>query len=77
MVNSQDWGLVFVDTLEARNRKLINGVSVNEFVSEENYAWVRNLRDIEPADLIPKDICSLQRLFFNSEAGKTFLDECE
>lgn len=33
-------------------------------IANEYYAWVRKLHDVEDRDSIPKDICTLRRLFY-------------
>ena len=35
--------------------------------ANEFYAWVRKLHDVEDKDSIPKDICTLRRLFYERE----------
>lgn len=36
--------------------------------ANEYYAWVRKLHDVEDKDSIPKDICTLRRLFYKDRA---------
>ena len=36
------------------------------------YGWIKGLREIHPAEDIPKDICSLRNLFYQSEEGRRF-----
>lgn len=38
-------------------------------LSNEYYSWVRKLHDIEDKESIPKDICTLRRLFYKNKAG--------
>lgn len=33
-------------------------------LANEFYAWVRKLHDVEDLDSVPKDICTLRRLFY-------------
>lgn len=37
--------------------------------ANEFYAWVRKLHDVEDKDSIPKDICTLRRLFYKDKAS--------
>lgn len=37
-------------------------------IANEYYAWVRKLHDVEDKDSIPKDICTLRRLFYKDRA---------
>lgn len=39
--------------------------------ANEYYAWVRKLHDEEDKDSIPKDICTLRRLFYKDKEGQT------
>lgn len=39
-------------------------------VANEYYAWVRKLHDVDDIDSIPKDICTLRRLFFKDKLGE-------
>lgn len=39
------------------------------------YAWARTLHDTECAECVPHDICTLRRLFFETETGKLFAAE--
>lgn len=41
-------------------------------LANQFYGWVRTLHEAEDLDLVPRDICTLRRLFFKSEAGKKF-----
>lgn len=36
-------------------------------IANEYYAWVRKLHDIDDLDSVPKDICTLRRLFFKEK----------
>lgn len=38
-------------------------------IANEFYAWVRKLHDVEDKDSIPKDICTLRRLFYKDKAS--------
>lgn len=38
--------------------------------ANEYYAWVKKLHDVEDKDSIPKDICTLRRLFYKDRASK-------
>ena len=47
-------------------------------IANQYYGWVKTLHNIEienPEVIIPKDICSLRRMFFETEEGKLFKDE--
>lgn len=39
-------------------------------IANEYYAWVRKLHDVDNIDSIPKDICTLRRLFFKDKLGE-------
>lgn len=39
-------------------------------IANEYYAWVRKLHDVDDIDSIPKDICTLRRLFFKEKLGE-------
>ena len=38
-------------------------------LSNEYYSWVRKLHDVEDKESLPKDICTLRRLFYKDKAG--------
>lgn len=38
--------------------------------ANEYYAWVKKLHDVEDKDSIPKDICTLRRLFYKDRTSK-------
>lgn len=38
-------------------------------LANEFYAWVKDLHNYEDKDSIPKDICTLRRMFYQSKAG--------
>ena len=38
-------------------------------IANEYYAWVRKLHDVDDIDSIPKDICTLRRLFYKDKAS--------
>lgn len=44
-------------------------------IANQYYGWVKTLHDVEDLSTVPKDICTLRRLFFETEAGKLFKDE--
>lgn len=46
-----------------RNTSALTTPTANEF-----YAWVRKLHDVEDKDSLPKDICTLRRLFYKDMA---------
>lgn len=39
-------------------------------IANEYYAWVRKLHNVDDIDSIPKDICTLRRLFFKNKLGE-------
>ena len=39
-------------------------------IANEFYAWVRKLHDVEDKDSIPKDICTLRRLFYKDKGNE-------
>lgn len=39
-------------------------------IANEYYAWIRKLHDVDDIDSIPKDICTLRRLFFKDKLGE-------
>ena len=39
-------------------------------IANEYYAWVRKLHDVNDIDSVPKDICTLRRLFFKDKLGE-------
>lgn len=44
-------------------------------LSNQYYGWVRTLHGADNPESVPKDICTLRRMFFESEAGKEFKAE--
>lgn len=36
-------------------------------LANEFYAWVKQLHDVEDKDSIPRDICTLRRLFYKEK----------
>lgn len=44
-------------------------------LANQYYGWVRTLHGAENPESVPKDICTLRRMFFESEAGKAFKAE--
>lgn len=43
--------------------------------ANQYYGWVKTLHDTEDLESVPRDICTLRRMFFETEAGKPFKDE--
>lgn len=39
-------------------------------IANEYYAWVRKLHNVDDIDSVPKDICTLRRLFFKDKLGE-------
>ena len=48
--------------------------SLTTALANQFYGWVRTLHDAEDRDALPKDICTLRRMFFATEAGKVFAE---
>lgn len=44
-------------------------------LANQYYGWVKTLHDTENVDCIPKDICALRKMFFETEEGSAFKDE--
>ena len=44
-------------------------------LANQFYAWAKTLHDVEDKESIPKDICTLRKLFYASDAGKQFVNE--
>lgn len=44
-------------------------------LANQYYAWVKALHDSENRELLPKDICTLRKMFYETEAGKIFENE--
>lgn len=43
-------------------------------LANQYYAWVKTLHDVEDRDSVPKDICTLRKMFFDTEIGKQFIE---
>lgn len=41
-------------------------------VANQFYAWVKTLHDSEDLDSVPRDICTLRDMFYESDSGKKF-----
>lgn len=41
-------------------------------LANQFYAWVKTLHDEPNPEMIPKDICSLRKMFYKTEAGAAF-----
>lgn len=41
-------------------------------LANQFYGWVKTLHDTEDLESVPKDICTLRKLFFATDAGKQF-----
>lgn len=41
-------------------------------LANQFYGWVKTMHEAENPELVPKDICTLRRMFFKTEAGKQF-----
>ena len=44
-------------------------------LANQYYAWVKTLHDVENKETLPKDICSLRKMFYETEEGKKFILE--
>ena len=62
---------------EAIRNGYINGkrtASLTTPLANQFYGWARTLHDREDRDAIPKDICTLRSMFYQTEIGKQFAD---
>lgn len=41
-------------------------------LANQFYAWARTLHDVEDLESVPRDICTLRKIFLESNAGKAF-----
>lgn len=39
------------------------------------YGWVKKFHDTEDLKRVPRDICTLRKLFYQNEAGQAFKEE--
>jgi predicted kinase len=53
-----------------RNGYIKKTSALTTAIANEYYAWVRKLHDVDDIDSIPKDICTLRRLFFKDKLGE-------
>lgn len=53
-----------------RNGYIKKTSALTTSIANEYYAWVRKLHDVDDIDSIPKDICTLRRLFFKDKLGE-------
>lgn len=44
-------------------------------LANQYYGWVKTLHDAENQESIPKDICTLRKMFYLTDAGKQFAEE--
>lgn len=44
-------------------------------LANQFYGWVKTLHEVEDTDLIPRDICTLRKMFYETDAGKLFENE--
>ena len=44
-------------------------------LANQYYGWVKKLHDTEDLERVPRDICTLRKLFYQSEAGQAFKEE--
>lgn len=65
------WKYMRAISHEAIRKGYINKTSVlTTPIANEYYAWVRKLHNVEDIDSVPKDICTLRRLFFKDKLGE-------
>lgn len=63
---------------EAIRRGYVNKHKLAELTSaiaNHYYGWVKTLHDVEDIESIPRDICTLRKMFFETETGKIFKDQ--
>ena len=44
-------------------------------LANQYYSWVKTLHDVEDKESLPKDICALRKMFYETEEGKKFILE--
>ena len=44
-------------------------------LANQYYGWVKTLHDTECRDAVPKDICTLRKMFYQTDIGRQFVDE--
>lgn len=44
-------------------------------LANKYYAWVKTLHDVDDQENLPKDICSLRKMFYSTDEGKQFMCE--
>ena len=44
-------------------------------LANQYYGWVKTLHDAEDLESVPRDICTLRKMFYQTEAGKLFINE--
>ena len=56
--------------IDSRRTSSLTTPLANQF-----YGWVKTLHDVEDKESLPKDICTLRKLFFATDVGKEFANE--
>lgn len=44
-------------------------------LANQYYSWVKTLHDTEDRDAVPKDICTLRKMFYQTDIGRQFAEE--
>ncbi len=44
-------------------------------LANQYYGWVKTLHDTEDRDAVPKDICTLRKMFYQTDIGRQFAEE--
>lgn len=56
--------------IDSRRTSALTTPLANQF-----YGWVKTLHDTENLESVPRDICTLRKMFFETESGKLFKNE--
>ena len=71
------WKFMRAIAHEAIRNGYINGKRTSALttaLANQFYGWVRTLHDREDVETIPKDICTLRDMFYQSDAGRGFAE---
>lgn len=63
---------------EAIRNGYISGRRTSELttpLANQYYGWVKTLHDTEDRDAVPKDICTLRKMFYQTDIGRQFAEE--
>lgn len=44
-------------------------------LANQYYSWAKTLHDTEDRDAVPKDICTLRKMFYQTDIGRQFAEE--